>query len=230
MKLLLVEDNTEQARFIEQGMRSAGHLLEHAENGKAGLLMALNQDYDVIISDRMMPEMDGLSMLKALRAAGIHTPVLLLSALDSVSERVAGLTAGSDDYLIKPFAFAELLARVEILAKRPKQDATNQQNDQLQIDNLKIDLGAQKAWRGTQALELSQREFRLLTYLAQNAGRVISRTMLIEAVWGLNFDPQTNVIDVHVSRLRKKVDLNGEKALIQTVRGAGYSIALKNSS
>lgn len=220
MKVLLVEDNDDQSQFISQSLLEAGHQTDNAQDGQAGLLYAIQNQYDVIITDRMMPKMDGLQMLKALRASGNHTPVLILSALDSVEERVEGLRSGGDDYLIKPFAFSELLARIEILSRR----VTSSHNDDhlLQIDTLTLDLFSRKASRAKQSIQLNTREFQILEYFMTNTGRVITRTMLLERVWNHHFDPQTNVIDVHISRLRKKIDLDSEHPLLHTVRGAGY--------
>lgn len=205
MKLLLVEDNQEQAQFLVKSLEQSGHQVDLVANGKHGLISAIQSHYDVIITDRMMPEMDGLQMLKAIRSSGNSTPVLILSALDSVEERVQGLRNGGDDYLIKPFAFSELLARVEILAARSV--STNPPTEQkLVVDTLELDLLSRQAKRDNTLISLNNREFQILEYLMNNAGRVITRTMLLEKVWNHNFDPQTNVIDVHISRLRKKID------------------------
>ncbi|WCE31853.1 response regulator transcription factor [Vibrio sp. SCSIO 43137] len=226
MKILLVEDNIDQASFIRQSLEAAGHQTDVTENGQTGLLAALQTEYHVIITDRMMPQMDGLQMLKALRAAGNQTPVLILSALDSVEERVEGLRSGGDDYLIKPFAFSELLARIEILSRRTTKTETEQKTG-YQLDTLSLDLLSRKATRGRQLIQLNTREFQILEYFMSNTGRVITRTMLLERVWNHHFDPQTNVIDVHISRLRKKIDIEGHKPLLHTVRGAGYVMEVR---
>jgi len=225
VKLLLVEDNQEQAQFICKGMEEAGHCIDWARDGREGFQLATQSqaDYQLIISDRLMPEMDGLQMLKALRAIEVNTPVLILSALDSVDERVKGLRSGGDDYLVKPFAFSELLARSEILAARAAPVAAAA-DSLLTMADLELNRMSRKASRAGQAIELNTREFHILEYFLQNPGRVITRTMLLEQVWGHNFDPQTNVIDVHISRLRKKVDLPDLPSLLHTVRGAGYKM------
>lgn len=227
MKVLLVEDNQEQSRFLSQSLEQSGHQTDVAENGKLGLICALQTDYDVIICDRMMPEMDGLQMIQALRASGKMTPVLVLSALDSVEERVKGLKSGGDDYLIKPFAYTELLARIQILARRRTEPVASDKVHLSELDTLTLDLLSRKAHRGTQEVVLNNREFQILKYLLENVGRVITRTMLLEQVWNHHFDPQTNVIDVHISRLRKKIDLNGHRPLLHTIRGAGYVLEVR---
>ena len=229
MKILLVEDNQDQSQFISQSLNAAGHQTDVAENGQTGLLCALQNQYDVIITDRMMPEMDGMKMLKALRAAGNTTPTLILSALDSVEERVEGLRSGGDDYLIKPFAFSELLARVEILGKRNRQasESDSLNSNICELDTLSLDLRSRKAFRGEHVILLNNREFQILEYFMANLGRVITRTMLLEKVWSHHFDPQTNVIDVHISRLRKKIDIEGHTPLLHTVRGAGYVMEIR---
>lgn len=222
MKLLLVEDNADQAAFIQQGMSEHGHVTDLATHGRHGLMLAIDNRYDLIITDRMMPEMDGLQMLKALRASGNQTPVLILSALDSVDDRVTGLRSGGDDYLVKPFAFSELLARAEILSQRRSAEQSSKDDTTLRLDDLRLDRLTHSVQRGEQTLNLSNREYQILEFLMANIGRVVTRTLLIERVWGMNFDPQTNVVDVHISRLRKKVDIPGHKPLLHTVRGAGY--------
>ncbi|MEX0336449.1 response regulator transcription factor [Vibrio tubiashii] len=222
MKILLVEDNVEQSRFLSHSLEQSGHQTDRAENGKLGLICALQNDYDVIICDRMMPEMDGLQMIQALRASGNQTPVLVLSALDSVEERVKGLRSGGDDYLVKPYAYTELLARIEVLARRPSESQSQANNTELKLDSLSLDTYTRKAKRGEVDIALNTREYQILLYLMENQGRIVTRTMLLEKVWNHHFDPQTNVIDVHISRLRKKIDLDGYKPLLHTVRGAGY--------
>ena len=220
MRILLVEDDPTVRGFVAKGLREAGHVLETADNGKDGLFLAVSDSFDVIILDRMLPGgIDGLRLLETLRAQGNATPVVLLSALSQVDERVAGLKAGGDDYLTKPFAFAELLARVEALSRRSKGDGPQ---TRLVVADLEMDLLARQVKRAGQKMDLQPREFRLLEYLMRHAGQVVTRTMLLEGVWDYHFDPQTNVIDVHVSRLRQKIDKPFDVALIHTVRNAGY--------
>ena len=223
MKALIVEDNSDQAQFICQSFQAEGHQADIAEDGKEGLLCALQTSYDLIITDRMMPRMDGLQFIKALRASGNQTPVMIVSALDSVDERVKGLRSGGDDYLIKPFAFSELLARAEILCRR-QPDTGPDEEPVLQLADLRLELLTRRALRDEQVIQLNNREFQILEYFLQNPGRVITRTMLLERVWNHHLDPQTNVIDVHISRLRKKIDLPGYTPLLHTVRGAGYML------
>ena len=219
MKLLLIEDDRSAADYVARGLRESGHCVDHAVDGAEGLTLALASRYDVIIVDRMLPHLDGLAVVQALRAQGSRTPILILSALAQVDDRVKGLRAGGDDYLTKPFAFAELLARVEVLQRRT---AVNEAPTRLHAGDLEMDLVSRKVTRGGQPIELTAREFRLLEYLLRHAGQVVTRTMLLENVWDLHFDPQTNVIDVHVSRLRQALDRDGASPLIHTVRGSGY--------
>jgi two-component system OmpR family response regulator len=222
MRILLVEDDAEVARFVVKGLKEAGHAVEHAPNGRDGLFLAASEPFDVLVLDRMLPGgVDGVRLVETLRTQGNRTPVLFLSALSAVDERVRGLKAGGDDYLPKPFAFAELLARVEALARRPAVDAPA---TRLKVGDLEMDLLARSVLRGGKRIDLQPREFRLLEQLLRHAGQVVTRTMLLEKVWDYHFDPQTNVIDVHVSRLRQKVDKGFEKPLIHTVRNAGYMI------
>ncbi|MGI9482369.1 MAG: response regulator transcription factor [Hyphomicrobiales bacterium] len=221
MRILLIEDDLEAAGFLLKGLREAGHVGDHAKEGEEGLIMGRENSYDVMIVDRMLPHRDGLSVIEAWRREGINTPVLILSALGEVDERVTGLRAGGDDYLAKPYAFSELLARVEGLVRRVQPEAAA---TKLQVDDLELDLLARTCARAGEKILLQPREFRLLEYLMKNAGQVVTRTMLLEHVWDYHFDPQTNVIDVHISRLRGKIDKNFDKPLLQTVRGAGYSI------
>lgn len=221
MKLLVVEDDAQVREYIRQGFVEAGHTVVVAEEGKTGLFLATTETFDVIILDRMMPELDGLTLLKTIRGAENTTPVLILSALGEVDDRVSGLRAGGDDYLVKPFAFAELLARVEVMARRAQgQPATNVQ---LSAGDIVLDLLSRKVTRAGKPIELQAREFRLLAYLLEHKGQLVTRTMLLEAVWDYYFDPQTNVIDVHISRLRKKIG-DKENNIIKTVRGAGYIV------
>ena len=221
MKLLIVEDDAEAARYLAQALKEAGHIADVAHDGELGLEMALANPYDVLIIDRMLPRRDGLSLITALRAQENRTPVLILSALGQVDDRVLGLRAGGDDYLAKPYAFAECLARVEALARRQ-----NPQTAQLnyKVGDLVLDRLAHRVIRGGEDITLQPREFRLLEYLMRHAGQVVTRTMLLENVWDYHFDPQTNVIDVHISRLRGKIERENGPPLLHTVRGAGYMI------
>jgi two-component system, OmpR family, response regulator len=221
MHLLVIEDDRETREFIRNGLLQAGHAVDVAADGRAGLLAATTGEFDLIVLDRMLPELDGLSLLKTLRGAGNRVPVIVLSALGEVDQRVAGLRAGGDDYLVKPFAFSELEARIEALSRRslPEGPLT-----QLSVEDLTMDLIARSVRRGALAIDLQPREFRLLEYLLRHAGRVVTRTMLLEHVWDYHFDPQTNVIDVHVSRLRAKIDRGHARPLLHTVRGVGYRL------
>src|SRR5215472_4436955 len=222
MKILVVEDNARVARFVTQGLREAGHTVEHAANGRDGLFLAAGEAHDVIVMDRMLPgNIDGLGIIEALRKAGNRTPILILSALDAVDERIKGLRSGGDDYLTKPFAFGELLARVDVLGRRSRGDDADRV---LQVADLRMDLLSRRVTRGTRLISLQPREFKLLEYLMRHANQVVTRTMLLEAVWDYNFDPQTNVVDVHISKLRQKIELDGERALVRTVRNAGYML------
>ena len=221
MRILVIEDDVETARYIAKGLGESGYLVDRATDGKAGLLKAVAEDYDLAVVDRMLPGLDGLSVVEAMRGAGCDTPVLFLSAMGAVEDRVRGLKSGGDDYLIKPFAFSELLARVEVLLRR-RGAATGE--TVLRAGALEMDLLARRVTRGGTAIELQPREFRILEYLLRQAGRVVTRTMLLENVWDYHFDPQTNVIDVHISRLRRKIDHGFEVPLIETVRGAGYRL------
>jgi two-component system, OmpR family, response regulator len=222
MKVLVIEDDRAAAAYIVKGLGESGHVVDHAAEGRDGLFMATGAGYDALIVDRMLPGMDGLALVAALRSAEIRTPVLILSALGAVDDRVKGLRAGGDDYLVKPFAFAELLARLEALTRRgPGAQATTRLN----VGDLEMDLLTRKVRRASKELELLPREFRLLEFLMRRAGQVVTRTMLLESVWDYHFDPQTNVIDVHVSRLRQKIDKGFERPLLHTVRGAGYRLA-----
>ncbi len=221
MKVLVIEDDREAARYLEKALSEAGHSADVAVDGETGETLAENGNYDVMIIDRMLPKKDGLSVIMALRANGIETPVLILSALGQVDDRVTGLRAGGDDYLTKPYAFSELLARIEVLQRRknPKEAETIYRVGDLELDRL-----AHTAKRAGQDIILQPREFRLLEYLMRHAGQVVTRTMLLENVWDYHFDPQTNVIDVHISRLRSKIEKGFDTPLLQTVRGAGYML------
>ena len=219
MRLLLVEDDHETASYLIKGLKESGYTVDHAADGKEGLFMAIEMDYDLIILDRMLPGLDGLSVLKTLRSSGRKTPVLILSALGEVDDRVQGLKAGGDDYLVKPFAFAELLARIEALSRRG--DPAGEQT-RLKVADLELDRLTRTVRRAGRTIDMQPREFKLLEYLMQHAGQVVTRTMLLEGVWDYHFDPQTNVIDVHISRLRNKIDKGFDTPLLHTVRGAGY--------
>jgi two-component system OmpR family response regulator len=222
MRILVVEDDKDVAGFVVKGLREAGHTVEHADNGRDGLFLAASENFDAIILDRMLPGgIDGLRLLETLRAQDNATPVVFLSALGQVDDRVKGLKAGGDDYLTKPFAFAELLARVEALTRRGKSDGPT---TRLIVGDLEMDLLSRSVRRGAQKIDLQPREFRLLEYLMRHAGQVVTRTMLLEGVWDYHFDPQTNVIDVHVSRLRQKIDKPFDLPLLHTVRNAGYML------
>jgi two-component system OmpR family response regulator len=222
MRILVIEDDAEAAAFLAKGLREAGHVVDHAIDGETGLDMADAGDYDAYVIDRMLPKLDGVTLLARRRDHGDETPALFLSALGEVDDRVTGLNAGGDDYLIKPYAFPELLARVEALGRRraPASNVTTR----YQVADLEIDVLTRTVRRGGKKIELQPREFRLLEYLMRHAGQVVTRTMLLENVWEYHFDPQTNVIDVHISRLRSKIDKDFDKALLKTIRGAGYTI------
>ena len=223
MKVLLVEDNARVARFVTKGLRESGHAVDHAENGRDGMFLAASEPYDTIIMDRMLPgQIDGLAIIEVLRKSGNQTPILILSALSDVDERIRGLRSGGDDYLTKPFAFGELLARLDALVRRAQggHSATS-----LSVGDLRMDLLSRRVTRGSRAITLQPREFKLLEYLMRHAGQVVTRTMLLENVWEYHFDPQTNVVDVHISRLRQKIDLGSERSLLRTVRNAGYMLS-----
>jgi two-component system OmpR family response regulator len=222
MRILLVEDDVHTAGFIAKGLREDGHVVDIADNGRDGLFLATTESYDAVVLDRMLPQLDGMTLLRTLRGAGNHTPVLLLTALGDVDHRVEGLRAGADDYLVKPFAYAELSARLDSLARRGSGGGA--EPTRLRVDDLELDLLKREAVRGGKTIELLPREFRLLEFLMRQAGRVVTRTMLLEGVWDYHFDPQTNVIDVHISRLRQKIDQGFPVQLLRTVRGAGYRI------
>ncbi|MDH3977642.1 MAG: response regulator transcription factor [Gammaproteobacteria bacterium] len=222
MRLLVIEDDASVADFIVRGFREGGHTIDHADNGKDGLFLATTETYDALIVDRMLPGVDGLSITRTLRASDNNTPVLILSALGQVDDRVKGLQAGGDDYLVKPFAFSELVARIEALARRST--GKTETETTLSIADLHMDLLSREVTRNGQTIALQPRDFQLLEYLMRHQGKVVTRTMLLENVWDYHFDPQTNVIDVHISRLRAKVDKGFDQPLIHTVRGAGYKI------
>jgi two-component system OmpR family response regulator len=222
MRILIIEDDRDAAAYLVKAFREAGHVVDHAPDGVTGYDLAHEGTYDVAVVDRMLPKMDGLSLITALRAQGNETPVLILSALGQVDDRVKGLRAGGDDYLAKPYAFSELLARIEALARRRPKGAPEE--TVYRIADLVLDRLSHKVTRAGEDIILQPREFRLLEFLMQNAGKVVTRTMLLEHVWDYHFDPQTNVIDVHVSRLRAKIDRDFATPLLHTVRGAGYMI------
>jgi two-component system, OmpR family, response regulator len=221
MRILVVEDDLEAQRYLVQGLKESGHVVDDAADGDVGLSLALSRPYDVAIIDRMLPKMDGLGVVAEMREHGNATPVLFLSALSEVDERVKGLKAGGDDYLTKPYAFVELLARIDALMRRRSPVTVK---TRLAVGDLDLDLLTRAAKRGDQAIDLQPREFRLLEYLMRHAGQVVTRTMLLEHVWDYHFDPGTNVIDVHVSRLRSKLDKGFDKPLLHTIRGAGYMV------
>ena len=222
MRVLVVEDDRETANFLQKALKESGHSADLAGDGETGLALAEEGDYDILIVDRMLPRLDGLTMIKELRGKGLRTPVLILSALGEVDDRVKGLRAGGDDYLTKPYAYSELLARVEALARR--RGGAKAEETVYRVGDLELDRLAHKVVSGGQEIILQPREFRLLEYLMKHAGQVVTRTMLLENVWDYHFDPQTNVIDVHISRLRSKIDKNFGNPLLHTVRGAGYTI------
>jgi two-component system OmpR family response regulator len=221
MKLLLIEDDRETAAYIQNGLQEHGHVVDHAATGRDGLFLASAESYDVLIVDRMLPGLDGLGIVRTLRGAAVKTPVLFLTAMGGVGDRVQGLEAGGDDYLVKPFAFAELLARVNALTRRPP---LSDMQTVLRVSDLEIDLLKRTVTRKRQRIDLQPREFRLLEYLVRNADRVVTRTMLLENVWDFHFDPKTNIVETHISRLRAKLNAGGEADLIHTVRGSGYLV------
>ena len=221
MRILVIEDDKKAAAYVVKGLAESGHTADHAADGEDGFAMAMHGDYDVLVVDRMLPKLDGLTLVARLRADGVRTPILFLSALGEVDDRVKGLRAGGDDYLVKPYAFSELLARIEALARR---NNPNDVETRLKVGDLELDVLTRRVTRAGQDIPLQPREFRLLEYLMRNAGHVVTRTMLLEHVWDYHFDPQTNVIDVHISRLRAKIDRDFATPLLHTVRGAGYSI------
>lgn len=223
MRALLIEDDPEVSTHIGKGLREQGFTVDAAMDGKEGLGLASTESYDVMIVDRMLPKLDGLSILKSVRAAGNNTPIIVLSALGEVDDRIMGLKAGGDDYLVKPFSFSELMARVEAMIRRAETHSDTVVTE-LSVGDLKMDLLSRKVTRAEEKIDLQSREFKLLEYLIKHQGQVVTRTMLLENVWNYHFDPQTNVIDVHISRLRSKIDKDYSPALIRTVRGAGYII------
>jgi two-component system OmpR family response regulator len=222
MKVLLVEDNERVANFLRKGLSEAGHTVDHTDNGRDGMFLAAGEAYDAIVMDRMLPgDIDGLGIIAALRRAGSKTPILILSALSDVDERIRGLKAGGDDYLVKPFALGELLARLDALMRRAQ---GNDAVTTLAVGDLSVDLLSRKVTRAGRNIALQPREWKLLEYLMRHADQVVTRTMLLEGVWEYQFDPQTNVVDVHVSKLRHKIDAGAERSLLKTVRNAGYML------
>tara|TARA_B100000678_G_scaffold123574_1_gene103350 strand:- start:502 stop:1182 length:681 start_codon:yes stop_codon:yes gene_type:complete len=222
VRVLVIEDDQDVADYLNKGLRESDYVVDHAPDGKEGMTMAASGDYDVMIIDRMLPGMDGLNIIKTIRATGNQTPVLILSALGDVDARVEGLRGGGDDYLTKPFSFTELLARLDVLARRARSGGETE--TVLKVADLEMDLLARTVKRNGMNIDVQPREFRLLEYLMRHADQVVTRTMLLEKVWDYHFDPQTNVIDVHISRLRSKIDKGFEKPLLQTIRGAGYML------
>ena len=221
MRVLVIEDDKETAQFLQKSLKESGHSADLAGDGEAGLIMAKDGGYDILIVDRMLPRLDGLTVVKELRTHGLRTPVLILSALGDVDDRVKGLRAGGDDYLTKPYAYSEFLARIEALARRA---VPEEQETRYAVGDLVLDRLSHRVTRSGEPITLQPREYRLLEYLMKHAGQVVTRTMLLENVWDYHFDPQTNVIDVHVSRLRSKIDKGFDKPLLHTVRGAGYMV------
>lgn len=222
MKVLLIEDDRETAAYIKSGLEQNGHVVDTTADGREGLILGIDGDYNILIVDRMLPGADGLSVVKALRAAQVKTPVLFLTTLGGIDDRVQGLEAGGDDYIVKPFAFSELIARMNALARRPPLTAVE---NVLRVGDLEMDRLKRIVRRGSEKIELQPREFRLLEYLMLNADRVVTRTMLLEHVWEFHFDPKTNIVETHISRLRSKIDRGHDPGLIQTVRGSGYMIS-----
>jgi len=222
MKILLVEDNEQVCAFLRKGLEEAGHGVDAADNGCDGMSLAASNAYDVVVMDRMLPGgIDGLGVIAALRAAGNRVPILIVSALGDVDERIRGLKAGGDDYVVKPFAFGEVLARLDALTRRSQETYAE---TSLKVGDLSIDLLSRKVARGGTSIVLKPREFKLLEYLMRHADQVVTRTMLLENIWDYHFDPQTNVIDVHVSKLRHKIDAGFDRSLLRTVRSAGYML------
>jgi two-component system OmpR family response regulator len=221
LRILVVEDDAETAAYIVRGLEEAGHVVDRAADGQDGLFLATGGGHDVMVVDRMLPKLDGLSMVRAVRAAGIMTPAIFLTARAGVGDRVEGLEAGGDDYLAKPFAFAELLARINALARRPP---LQQEVTLLRVGDLEMDLIRRSVTRGGKRIDLQPREFRLLEYLMRREGQVVTRTMLLEGVWDFHFDPKTSVVETHISRLRGKVDRGFDRELIHTIRGPGYVV------
>ncbi len=222
-RILVVEDDDDTQGYLAKALRETGYTVEATASGREGLMHALSGGFDALVLDRMLPDLDGLSLLKSVRAAGVQTPAIMLTAMSAIDERVRGLRGGADDYVVKPFSYAELSARLEAIMRRPAE--TRAEETSLACGDLELDLIARSARRGGRSVELLPREFQMLEYLMRRQGRVVTRTMLLEGVWDYRFDPGTNVIDVHISRLRRKIDAEGEPPLIHTVRGSGYKLA-----
>jgi two-component system OmpR family response regulator len=225
MKVLIIEDDAETAAFVAEGLKDRGHEAQIAGNGREGLALAIAERFDAVVLDRMLPQLDGLSVIALMRSEGLSTPVLFLTNLSGIDDRVEGLAAGGDDYLVKPFAFEELLARLQALARRPTLGSSP---TVLTAGDLEMDLVARTVRRGGEAVELQPREFSLLEYLLRSDGRIVTRKMLLEQVWDFHFDPRTNIVETHISRLRTKIDRGRGEALIHTVRGAGYLLRVQN--
>jgi two-component system OmpR family response regulator len=225
MKVLIIEDDAETAAFVAEGLKDRGHEARIAGNGREGLALAIAERFDAVVLDRMLPQLDGLSVIALMRSEGLSTPVLFLTNLSGIDDRVEGLAAGGDDYLVKPFAFEELLARLQALARRPTLGSSP---TVLTAGDLEMDLVARTVRRGGEAIELQPREFSLLEYLLRSDGRIVTRKMLLEQVWNFHFDPRTNIVETHISRLRTKIDRGRGEALIHTVRGAGYLLRVPN--
>jgi two-component system OmpR family response regulator len=221
MKVLVIEDDLETAAYVRKGLEEHGHVVDHAATGRDGLFLAASEQFDTIVVDRRLPDVDGLSIVKTVRAGGVKTPVLFLTTMSGVGDRVEGLEAGADDYLIKPFSFAELNARVNALARRPPMTA---EQTTLRVSDLEMDLIKRRVRRAGREIDLQPREFQLLEHLMRNAGRTVTRTMLLESVWDFHFDPKTNIVETHISRLRGKMDKGFDKELIETIRGVGYCL------
>lgn len=221
MKILLIEDDADVAQHVSKSLKQHGHVVEHAADGRDGLMLAIGDRYEIMIVDRMLPGLDGLSLIKSVRSAKIGTPVLMLTTKGGIEDRVEGLEAGADDYLVKPFALAELVARVHALARRP---AMAQEQTQLSVADLSLDLVKRAVTRAGKAVDLQPQEFKLLEYMMRHAGKAVTRTMLLENVWDFHFDPRTNIVETHMSRLRSKVDRGFEPELIETIRGVGYRL------
>ncbi len=221
MRVLLIEDDSDTTSYVVKGLEQEGHVIDHIPNGTDGISHAMSEDYDILIVDRMLPGLDGLALVKTMRSAGRKVPIIFLTALGGVDDRVDGLDAGGDDYLVKPFSFSELLARINALARRPHLKG---EETRLRVGDLELDLITRKVSRGGIDIDLQPREFRLLETLMRNKGRVVTRTMLLERVWSFHFDPKTSVVETHISRLRAKVDKPFAKELIHTIRGSGYSL------
>lgn len=221
MRVLVVEDDPETRTFLESGLTNAGHLVAAKSSGAAALSLAMEEKFDLLVVDRMLPDLDGLTLVKALRATGSETPVLMLTAMSAISDRVDGLEGGADDYVVKPFSLSELLARIAALGRRHRQ---NNGASELVVGDLRLNRLKRLVWRGERAIDLQPREFQLLEMLMLNAGRVVTRTMILETVWEIHFDPNTNIVEAHISRIRSKIDRGDDPPLIHTLRGAGYVI------